>query len=551
MSLTIALVSLLLSTYLLKRLYDKRFKQFAQWPQLKPSLLFGHIGHIQEILSSGPSDRHIDYVFREIHEDLGKPPAFILDLRPVSKPLCVVSGHVLAEQVTNRTKIFPYGLPKTALDSSYSTLLGHRSLFSLQGKEWKRMRQRLNPSFSKNYLLTLMPCILEHIDPLINCLDKCSESGAELALQNPLADLTLDIMISVFMGGNSDDPSESARHRELTLTYGELYSTYSFDLNTPWWFTDPRVRWRRSRIDKRLTILIKDTICKIFDKMTRDVTKGSTVKANPRNTIAWALKDVEHLSAEFLDLLCDQVKFLLFAGFVTTNYLLVWLFYQLSITPRALAAVRHELDETLLVSNAADIFSRMPYVSALVKETLRVYPPGATSRTVPSGSGAFIQIPDGSKVSMDGLSFYSCQTIIHREEEVYGATKDIFLPERWLDPAKASARLKNEQPDLSSLSLGPVPPGAWRPFERGPRTCIGQELALLIPKIVLIFAARRYDFRKVGLGQIARDPNNEPILNSRGQYEVESELYLAKQLVPKPVDKMRMRVSFHHSDYQS
>lgn len=59
MSFTIALVSLLLAAYIVKRLCYHRFEQFAKWPQLKPSILWGHLGHIQEAVSSGPLDRHI------------------------------------------------------------------------------------------------------------------------------------------------------------------------------------------------------------------------------------------------------------------------------------------------------------------------------------------------------------------------------------------------------------------------------------------------------------------------------------------------------------
>lgn len=35
---------------------------------------------------------------------------------------------------------------------------------------------------------------------------------------------------------------------------------------------------------------------------------------------------------------------------------------------------------------------------------------------------------------------------------------------------------------------------AWRPFERGPRTCMGQEMAIENMKIVLLLTARWFDF---------------------------------------------------------
>ena len=70
-----------------------------------------------------------------------------------------------------------------------------------------------------------------------------------------------------------------------------------------------------------------------------------------------------------------------------------------------------------------------------------------------------------------------------------------------------------------------LPLGARRPFERGPRNCIGQELATLEARIVVAVLARHYDLTKLGFGEIELDAVGEPILNARGQYEVKSEPY--------------------------
>ena len=36
---------------------------------------------------------------------------------------------------------------------------------------------------------------------------------------------------------------------------------------------------------------------------------------------------------------------------------------------------------------------------------------------------------------------------------------------------------------------------SWRPFEKGPRNCIGQELAVLETKVILALTVREFDFR--------------------------------------------------------
>lgn len=42
-----------------------------------------------------------------------------------------------------------------------------------------------------------------------------------------------------------------------------------------------------------------------------------------------------------------------------------------------------------------------------------------------------------------------------------------------------------------------MPKDAWRPFEKGPRACLGQSLALLQLKIILVLTLRTFDFETV------------------------------------------------------
>lgn len=67
--------------------------------------------------------------------------------------------------------------------------------------------------------------------------------------------------------------------------------------------------------------------------------------------------------------------------------------------------------------------------------------------------------------------------IIGRRADLF-PSPDEFIPERFL-PA----------PD----NFQEVPKDAWRPFEKGPRNCIGQELALLEIKIIMALTLRKFN----------------------------------------------------------
>lgn len=52
-----------------------------------------------------------------------------------------------------------------------------------------------------------------------------------------------------------------------------------------------------------------------------------------------------------------------------------------------------------------------------------------------------------------------------------------------------------------------LPENGWRPFERGPRNCIGQDLALLEARIILALVVRSFDFQVAydSLHEVAHD----------------------------------------------
>lgn len=125
----------------------------------------------------------------------------------------------------------------------------------------------------------------------------------------------------------------------------------------------------------------------------------------------------------------------------------------------------------------------MTYTAAAIKETLRLWPPAGTLRVTKPGAGIKVQTSIG-EFNLEGVDIYNCAFLIHRDPEVYGDTANEYVPERWL-------------PGENSTEYKQIPSSAWRPFERGPRVCMGQDLANLEARVVVALVARRYDFIKV------------------------------------------------------
>lgn len=55
---------------------------------------------------------------------------------------------------------------------------------------------------------------------------------------------------------------------------------------------------------------------------------------------------------------------------------------------------------------------------------------------------------------------------------------------------------------------------------------IGQDLATITVCAIIAVVARRYDFTKVGRGELLLDEDRKPVLNAKGQEKAKSELYI-------------------------
>ena len=88
--------------------------------------------------------------------------------------------------------------------------------------------------------------------------------------------------------------------------------------------------------------------------------------------------------------------------------------------------------------------------------------------------------------------------------------------------------------------MGNLPTGAFRPFERGPRNCIGQELAMLEAKVVMCAVTRGFKWEKVGYSGKKREVGY--IAKGDGSDDPECEVWSVSSVTAVPLDGMMMKV---------
>ncbi|KAF2104677.1 cytochrome P450 [Rhizodiscina lignyota] len=122
--------------------------------------------------------------------------------------------------------------------------------------------------------------------------------------------------------------------------------------------------------------------------------------------------------------------------------------------------------------------SQLPFLDAVIQETLRLYPAVGSSllRVVPRGGADLCgyAIPEGTTV---GTTAYT----IHRLSSVWGPDAEKFRPERWLEYAEKG---------ISGVS--DEAKAAFNPFGGGSRSCLGLHLAMMELRIAVAMFYREF-----------------------------------------------------------
>lgn len=140
----------------------------------------------------------------------------------------------------------------------------------------------------------------------------------------------------------------------------------------------------------------------------------------------------------------------------------------------ALETLRKEIETALGATEYPnhEHIRRMPYLSHVIKESLRLFPPvplnnrtASKTTILPRGGG-----PDGNSpilVRRGELVVYS-QYVNARRKNIYGPDAGDFRPERW--------------------EGGSANPFGWAyfPFNGGPRACLGQDFAIMEVSYTLV-----------------------------------------------------------------
>ncbi|APA13955.1 hypothetical protein SS1G_11247 [Sclerotinia sclerotiorum 1980 UF-70] len=478
-----AVFVVLITTFLIKLYRARSFIRGLQkqgLPMPPHHWLLGHIPLSASIIGNLPPYAHGVYIGDQIRQRYPHlDSAFYLDNWPLAAPILVVLKPDMMYQLTQANQI-----PKDkGIRTFLKPLTGESDLVTLEGDAWKYWRAIFNPGFSASHVSTLVPGMIEEIKIFKSLLRKYAENGQMIYLEEASLNLTIDIIgrVAIFHSQTTYNDMTIALRRQLLwcttgmnielLEYINIFRPYVHAYNT----------YRMNRY-----------LSRELNKRYRSI-KGSEINRKDKSVVDLALKAylAENPSAtgidkSFQDFAMAQIKLFIFAGHDTTSAGAIFTYHLLSQHPEILAKVRAEHTEVLganiadaeaVIASKPQLLNQLTYTIAVIKESLRIYPTVAALR---DGQPDFHLVGDnGLRLPTNGTIVWGDHYAAHHNPAHWPRPEE-FLPERWIVP--------------EGHELYP-PKNGWRPFERGPRNCIGQEVAMTEIKLMLALTIREFDFK--------------------------------------------------------
>lgn len=345
-------------------------------------------------------------------------------------------------------------------------------LLTNSGASWQRQRKLIQPGFHRKRIVSLITEMQRSIEQHCKELNEAAAKGTPVAVDVFTLQLTFRIIArAIFTDGFNQQEMEWL---DDIMTRIQQYVVYPIRMP----MLEPYFRITGQE-RKHL-----EYAAQVEEKMLERVYARRNQASEPKDDLLQMLLDSRYEDdGEPMEdrQLIHEVMILFAAGHETSANALTWLLVLLDRHPEEREKVRAEMESVLgdKVPEASDL-KQLPYLTAVIEEAMRLYPPAWITDRVALENDEFdgIHIPKGMVVVP---YIYG----IHHSPALYDDPEE-FRPERMLQKNKKQRHLY-----------------AFMPFGGGPRLCIGFNFAIIEIQLAMIHLLRHYDFKLL---------NSEPVV---------------------------------------
>lgn len=393
--------------------------------------------------------------------------------------LLVTRPDLLTDMFRNEDIYAKAGSQKKIPWSVIASLVGD-NIINSHGADWKLYTSIMKPGMQKTNFDTAP--MLEKSRQFVNLLLATQNEDSEKAvLVNPLIQrFAIAVMGESFLDidfGCLENPGMRIEVLQSIIKktiFKPLYFNFPALDQYPWLFPSRRRAF---------------AIMKEFEDLLYDLVKFRPRKLEKKDPVLPQDELVVHMMERALEdgrITEEQFRANLKIVFLTahenTQQLLNSAFWQLGRFQEFQDKLREEVLATNISEPTKEVLNKLPYLTAIVVELLRVYPPVSQLinrvSLVPSKLGGQIQLPAGTWVGWNAPGVQS-------DPCAWGPTARDFIPERWGSSAdEIMAKFRKE-----------TVKGNFIAFNSHSRKCLGQGYALLEMKMCLFELVRRTKWR--------------------------------------------------------
>lgn len=337
-----------------------------------------------------------------------------------------------------------------------------QSVLTTEGATWQRQRRMLQPAFTPRrvagHAALMRAAAAEALDRAL----PDDALAAAVDMDALFGRVAMDVILRTLFSEPAAGEADAAIH--ATRVLGETAMREMFHpMTLPDWLPLPGKAAKRQAL-RTLRGLIGGHIAR--RRRQPDPEAGDDLLAR-----LLALRDEESGAALSEAEVFDQCLVSFQAGHETSATALRWWSRLLASHPEAAMRAQAEVDAVLAGRDPGpDDLAALPWLTATLKETLRLYPPIAALMT--RRTTAPIRV--GGHTIPRGALLHVTPWVLQHDARSF-PEPEAFRPERFLPQAPA------------------VPRGAWIPFGLGPRVCIGQHFAMLEMTLVAAMLLQRFD----------------------------------------------------------
>ncbi|KAF6758735.1 cytochrome P450 [Ephemerocybe angulata] len=456
-----------------------------------PGWLWGNIKQIQDAENSVLHEKWA----REYGSTLsyramfGIPRLYTTDLKAIQ--------HILMNSYT-------YQKP-AASRYALSRILGNGVLV-VEEDAHKNQRRIMNPAFGAAQIRELTDIFVEKAIELRDVWKQDLQKDGDKTVVNVLSGLsrmTLDVIGMAGFNYKFNALAKGEDASELNKAFAKVFESNStqFSMIPMIRAMVPALRWLPAERDAesnkaRATMdRIAKELLETSQEELRKTGKVDKASLKSRDLLTLLLRantatDIpEHQRMSDADVLAQLPTFLV-AGHETTSTSTTWALYALSKSLDVQAKLRDELLNVSSDNPTMDELNALPYLDAVVRETLRLHAPvGSTMRVAVKDDVIPLSQPviDRYGKAHDSIHVRKGDTLlvpilsINRDPKIWGEDSHEFRPERWASVPEGASGI----------------PGIWGnmlTFLGGPRACIGYRFSLVEMKALLFTLIRAFEF---------------------------------------------------------